>query len=200
LHCYAYWTGALKYYRSTDVGSLHLLEYMVELAKEYHVDDARQVWVEEVGASGEWMPEGYIPEYASLLLRNAASCGNIWGFTWWCSHDIDPGLKGFLGLEYALGVLDQKNRVKPIGGMLAKLAEEMRRAPVEELARPTALVIPDGQFAGSGDTPGWQVAKQFMGMIAGGVRPAIILESRAQDAEYLSAIGIKNLVRLIQAG
>jgi endo-1,4-beta-mannosidase len=194
LHCYAYFTGALKHYRYNDVGSLHLLEYMVELAKAYQVDATRQVWVEEVGASPEWMPEEYIPEYAATLLKNAASCGNIWGFTWWCSHDIDGAIKGFDSLEYRLGVLDQKNRVKPIGKMLAKLAEEMRRTPIEVLPRTVALVVPDDRFPGSGETPGWEVGRQFMGLVAQRVHPAIVVESRARDQEYLRTRGIKELV------
>ena len=196
LHCYAYWTGALKYYRYNDVGSLHLLEYMVELAKAYQSDATRQVWVEEVGASGEWMPEEYIPEYAEILLKKAATCGNIWGFTWWCSHDIDPAIKGFDSLEYTLGVLDQKNRVKPVGKRLAKLAQEMRRTPNVVLTRPAALVIPDDRFPGSGETPGWEVAKQFMRLVTQGLRPALVTESRTHDEKYIQMRGIKDLITL----
>ncbi len=196
VHCYAYWTGALKFYRYNDVGSLHLLEYMVELAGAYQGDPARQVWVEEVGTSNEWMPDQYLPEYATVLLQNAASCGNLWGFTWWCSHDIDPSIKGFLSLEYSLGVLDSKNRPKPVGKALAKLAEEMRRTPPGRLSRSTALVIPDNGFPLPGDGGGWCVAKQFMQLIAQGIRPTIILESRAQDERYLSKRGVKDLVRV----
>jgi endo-1,4-beta-mannosidase len=196
LHCYAYFTGALKRYRYDDAGNLHLLEYMVELAKAYETSPSRQVWVEEVGASPEWMPEQYIPTYADALIRNAASCGHIWGFTWWCSHDIDPSIKGFDSLEYTLGVLDQKNRVKPIGRMLARLAREMQSHPVREFERSTALVIPDGRFPGTGESPGWTVGKQFMELVAQGVRPAIILESRAGDEPYLEARGIRDMVKL----
>ncbi|MGB8477634.1 MAG: DUF4038 domain-containing protein [Acidobacteriaceae bacterium] len=195
LHCYAYFTGALKCYRYNEPGSLHLLEYMVELAKAYHQDDGRQVWVEEVGTSSEWMPEEYIPEYATALLRNATSCGGIWGFTWWCSHDIDPSIKGFQSLEYTLGVLDTKNRVKPIGRTLARLAEEMRRNPPEPLKRSVALVIPDNKFPSQGRLPGWTIAKQFMDMIEKNRRPTIILESRAKDDRYLQARGIEELVQ-----
>jgi hypothetical protein len=169
---------------------------MVELAKAYHQDDGRQIWVEEVGTSSEWMPEEYIPEYATALLRNATSCGGIWGFTWWCSHDIDPSIKGFQSLEYTLGVFDIKNRVKPIGRTLAKLAEEMRRNPPEPLKRSVALVIPDKEFPWQGHLPGWVIAKQFMDMIEKNRRPTIILESRAKDDSYLQARGIEELVQV----
>lgn len=195
LHCYAYFTGALKYYRYNDPGSLHLLEYMVELAKADQQNDQRQVWVEEVGTSSEWMPEEYTSEYATALLRNAAGCGGIWGFTWWCSHDIDPSIKGFRSLEYTLGVFDTKNRVKRIG-TLAKLAEEMRRNPPEPLKRPVALVIPDNEFPSQGSLPGWTNAKRFMDTIEQKRCPAIILESRSKDDRYLQARGIEELVQV----
>jgi hypothetical protein len=87
---------ALDHYRYDQVGNLHLAEYMVELAHAYQASDRRAVRVQEVGTSSEWMPETYISQYATTLLENAAACQNLWGFTWWCSHDIDPAMKGFL--------------------------------------------------------------------------------------------------------
>ena len=196
LHCYAYWSGVLKLYRYSDPGSLHLLEYMVELAKAYQQETGRLVWVEEVGTSNEWMPEEYLSEYATSLLRNAASCGNLWGFTWWCSHDVDPAIRGFLSLEYTLGVLDVKNRVKPMGKTLAKLAEEFRRTPPPRLERPLAIVIPDQKAGVQNETRDFSILKQFADLLGEGRRPAIILESRSHDEDYLRARGIKELVML----
>ncbi len=77
------------------------------------------------------------------LLENAAACQNAWGFTWWCSHDIDPAMKEFLSLEYTLGVFDQQNRVKPLGPTLSSLADEWRKNPPAVISRSVALVIPE---------------------------------------------------------
>lgn len=196
LHCYAYWSGVLKLYRYNDTGSLHLLEYMVELAKAYQQEAGRLVWVEEVGTSSEWMPEEYLGDYATSLLRNAAACGNLWGFTWWCSHDVDPAIKGFLSLEYTLGVLDVKNRVKPMGKTLAKLAEEFRRTPPPPLERSLAIVIPDQKAGVQNETRDFSMLKQFVERLGEGRRPALVLESRSHDENYLRARGIKELVTL----
>lgn len=195
IHYYAYWSGVLKRYHYNDLCSLHMLEYMIELAKAYHTDPARQVWVEEVGTSAEWMPESYIPEYTRSLLRNAAQCSGLWGFTWWCSHDISPALKGFLSLEYGLGVLDTKNRVKPIGKVLAGFVDAMRRNPPSLPVRQVAIVLPDGEAPFTSDSSRWKIPDRFMDLVRQGRRPALILESRARDEPYLQARGIQDLVR-----
>lgn len=194
VHCYAHWAGALDHYRYDQVGALHLAEYMIELARAYDVHDERLVWMQEVGASSEWMPEAYIPEYVTALLTNAASCRNVWGITWWCSHDIDSAMKGFLSLEYGLGVLDRRNRVKPIGKLLSGLTEEWHRHPPSALMRRTALLIPDTGLSSSEDVADWSIAKQYMDLVARGVRPAIVLRSRAHDETYLERRGIEELV------
>jgi hypothetical protein len=49
-----------------------------------------------------------------------------------------------LGLHLVvLGVLDQQNRVKPLGRTLSSLAEEWRKNPPAVISRSVALVIPD---------------------------------------------------------
>jgi hypothetical protein len=194
VHCYAYWTGAVDHYRYDQVGNLHLAEYMVELAHAYQASDRRAVWVQEVGTSSEWMPETYISQYATTLLENGAACQNLWGFTWWCSHDIDPAMKGFLSLEYTLGVFDQQNRVKPPGKILSALAEQWRKNPPAALSRSTALVIPDTGFSKKGDVADWSIAKQYMDLVSRGVRADIVLESRAGDKAYLTSRGIEELI------
>ena len=74
------------------------------------------------------MPEDYLPEFMEHVVRNVVSTGKCWGVTWWCSHRIDPAIRGFSAREYTLGVLDLQNQPKPLGRKLAALAEEFRRA------------------------------------------------------------------------
>lgn len=101
---------------------------------------------------------------------------------------------GFQNLEYTQGAFDTKNRVKPIGRTLARLAEEMRRNPPEPLKHSIALIIPKYEFPSPGGLPRWTIAKQFMNMIEKNRRPTIILESRAKDDRYLQARGIEELI------
>lgn len=196
LHAYILFTGALERYGYDGVGSLHLAEYCVELARAYQQDLNRPVWLQEFGASAEWMPASYIPEFAERTIRNAASCAGVWGFTWWSSHDLNPRLKGFARLEYDLGLLDYENRVKPAARTVSKLIREFRANPPAILPRPAALVISDDLLSAKPYPPDWTVAKAYMDLIARGVRPAIVLERRLDDAAYLEARGIRELVRI----
>ena len=196
LHAYILFTGALERYGYKGVGSLHLAEYCIELAHAYQHDLARPVWLQEFGASAEWMPAGYIPEFAEQTIRNAATCAGVWGFTWWSSHDLSPRLKGFAKLEYDLGLLDAENRVKPSGRLISKLVHEFRQRPPQILPRPAALVISDDLFSAKPYPPDWKVAKAYMDFVAEGVRPAVVLAERAKDAAYLKARGITELLKI----
>ncbi len=53
IHAYAYFSEALKRGGYAGVSSLHLADYMVELANAYADDLHRPVWIQEFGASPE---------------------------------------------------------------------------------------------------------------------------------------------------
>lgn len=196
VHSYPYFSGALKRYGYDGVGTLHLVEYNAELAYAYQKDLDRRVWVEELGTTSEWMPESYMPEYAKRVLHNAADTGTIWGFTWWCSHDIDPNFKGFRSLEYKLGLIDENNHVKPFGRSIAALAKELRSQTHSSPLRKTALVIPD---SGLGQDPDWTYATAFMNLVEKRQKPCIVMESRSKDEDYLRARGIAELIPVADA-
>jgi len=158
LQAYVFFSGALDRYKYSDPGSLHLVDYMVELAYAYQCDLRRRVWVEETGASPEWMPEAYMPEFMDHTVRNIARTGKAWGITWWCSHDIDPSIKGFDSLEYGLGLLDLQNHPKPLGRKFAALAAEFRHSLQEITRQKTALVIPDRGLSTKAWPPDWMYA------------------------------------------
>jgi endo-1,4-beta-mannosidase len=196
VHSYPYFSGALKRYGYDGVGTLHLVEYNAEIAYAYQKSLDRRVWVEEMGATAEWMPESYMPEYAKQVLHNAAETGTIWGFTWWCSHDIDPAFKGFKSLEYQLGLIDQDNHIKPFGRAIAALAKELRSQTYSSPQRKTALVIPD---VGLGQDPDWAYATAFMNLVEKRQKPCIVIESRSKDEDYLRARGIVELIPVADA-
>lgn len=187
-HSWPYWTNALARYGPGGTGSLHLGEYMAELAKAFHTDLSRPTWMEEFGASPTTQPAAGIPDFAEAFIANTMSSQHLWGWTWWASHDVDPRFTGFGSFEYQLGLLTIHNEVKPTGERLAQLIREWRANPAAPAARTTGLVLADPTQAGL------DFADHFFGLIDQGTRPAIVLQDKTSDSAYLSARGITTLV------
>lgn len=179
-------------YGPNGVGSLHLAEYCIELAKALHEDPARRVWLQEFGASSRWMPVEAIPGFSAATIANALDCDHLWGLTWWCSHDLNAELSGFHPLEYDLGLFDQANREKPVAGRLREVIADARAGGVNPPTRTLGLVLPGAGLHGA--LPDWGFAARYMELIDQGERPAVVLEERAGNAAYLAARGIARLV------
>ena len=174
----------------------HLAEYGTELAKAYAADPARPVWVQETGAPEPHIPAADAPDFARATVRNAAECAGLWGVTWWCSHDVDRSLADFPELEYTLGLFDSTGRAKPIAEALAETITDLRDGPGNSAPpRDTALLLDCTPGTRSVSGPGGAYFESWMRMRAEGARPAVVLAARAQDAEYLAARGIKEVVR-----
>ncbi|WP_309050821.1 glycosyl hydrolase [Streptomyces sp.] len=174
----------------------HHAAYMIELSKAWAEDPHRPVWLQEVGAPAPHIAAGRASGFTRTTLAAALDCPDLWGVTWWCSHDVDRSLADFPDLEYTLGVLTTDRRVKPAGRALARTAAEVREAWTPPAPRTTALVLdlpedaperavcgPEGAFFGA-----------YMRLAADGARPAVVLASRAGDREHLSARGITETV------
>jgi hypothetical protein len=178
-HTWAGWADVFTTYGPMSTPSLHYSEYFIELIKAFHTDPRRQVWIEETGVSSVWMDPALIPQWTEASIRNMASCEDLWGITWWCSHDVNSGLVGFNQLEYDLGVHTNDRRVKPIGRTIATLAAEFDASPPAPIHRSTALVLPDDLV------PWTPFFEPYMRLIDKGVRPAVVRASRAGDKAYL---------------
>jgi len=175
---------------------LHLAEYGVEIAKAYAEDAGRPVWVQETGAPEPHIPAADAPEFARATVLNAAECAGLWGVTWWCSHDVDRSLADFPELEYTLGLFDSAGRAKPIATALADTIAELRAKPHPGRPRETALVLDCTPATRSVSGPGGGYFEAWMRLRTEGLRPAVVLASRADDAEYLAARGITELIRV----
>ena len=171
---------------------LHLAEYGTELAKAYATDPARPVWVQETGAPEPHIPAADAPEFARATVRNAAECAGLWGVTWWCSHDVDRSLADYPELEYTLGLFDSAGRPKPIAEAFAEAIAEPHTVQLRE----TALVLDCTPDTRSVSGPGGAYFEEWMRLRAEGLRPAVVLAERAEDAGYLAARGIKEVVRM----
>lgn len=183
IHSWTKFTGALERYGPFGTGSLHLGEYMVELAAAFRDDPTRPIWLQEYGASRQWMPEHGIADHAEAFTRNVLTCPDLWGVTWWCSHDIDRRFSAFVEMEYDLGLLSVDNKVKPAGSRLRELIAEVHAAgdPVAP-ERTAVLELPADR------TPDLDFADEFFALVERGERPRI-LRTEVGGTNTAAAVG-----------
>ncbi|MFJ8858862.1 glycosyl hydrolase [Streptomyces sp. NPDC102451] len=176
----------------------HHAAYLIELSKAWAHDPHRPVWLQEVGAPAPLIPAGHAAPFTEATVANALDCEDVWGVTWWCSHDVSRSLADFPELEYGLGLLTNDRQVKPAGRAIARIVEEQRAAAHRPAPRTTALVVDTGDDdtapRRSVCAPGGEVFEAFARLTADGARPTTVLASRAGDRDHLVGRGITEVV------
>lgn len=139
LHTWVEFTGALQRGGPLSPQSVHLAAAMTALAKAYSNDPGKPVWIQEFGASEDWMSAEIIPEFMEQTIHSAVAAGATW-FTWWCSHDITRAFC-MEELEYTLGLMTVENKRKPQAETFRRLAEQYRGS--DAATHQTIADIPD---------------------------------------------------------
>ncbi|MDX6363854.1 MAG: hypothetical protein QOC85_2864 [Streptomyces sp.] len=183
--------GTAQRHGRTGTATEHHAAYLVELSKAWADDPRRPVWLQEVGAPAPLIPAEHAAAFTEATVENALDCPDLWGITWWCSHDVSRALADFPELEYGLGRLTNDRRPKPAAEALAAIVKEQR--PHAPAPRTTALVV-DTAPGRSVCAPGGPVFDAFARLTADGARPTTVLASRADDKEHLAARGITHVV------
>ncbi|MFI6600165.1 glycosyl hydrolase [Nonomuraea sp. NPDC050536] len=193
--------GTAQRYGSRSTATGQHAAYMIELSKAWALDAHRPVWLQEVGAPEPHIPADQAADFTRRTVEAALDCTDLWGVTWWCSHDVDRSLADFPELEYSLGVLTNDRRPKPAGLELARTIEEVRAHGHRPAPRTTALALdlPDDSAKRSTCAPGGAFFEAFMRLTEAGARPAVVLQQRAGDAAYLDSRGITEVVTVDDA-
>ncbi|MCT9091482.1 glycosyl hydrolase [Streptomyces sp. ASQP_92] len=186
--------GTAQRHGRHSVPSEHHAAYLVELSKAWADDPRRPVWLQEVGAPAPLVPPAHAAAFTEATVDNALDCPDLWGITWWCSHDVSRELADFPELEYGLGLLTNDRRPKDTARVLAGAAAAVRTSGRTPAPRTTALVVPDDPAARSRCAPGGAVFEAFFRLTADGARPTTVLASRADDTAHLAARGITDVV------
>jgi endo-1,4-beta-mannosidase len=137
MHCYPFWTGAVKYGGAMDPPSVKLLAAMAVLIRSYAGTQQRPVWAGEFNTCIKELTDEQQAEWLDKAVQAAIEQGVSW-FTYWDSHDVDRKFD-FNPLEYTLGLLTNDGKVKPAGRVFKQLAETYRGKSV---VFPTAALPP----------------------------------------------------------
>jgi endo-1,4-beta-mannosidase len=158
MHCYPFWTGAVKYGGAMDRPSVKLLAGMAALIRAYAGSQKKPVWAGEFNTCIKELPEKGQAEWLEKSVSAAIDEGVSW-FSYWDSHDVARKFE-FNPLEYSLGLLTNDGRVKEQGRVFKRLAETYRGKPVVFLKggvpdAPTERTV-DGTWKWLLDWMGWK--------------------------------------------
>ncbi|MET9480287.1 glycosyl hydrolase [Streptomyces sp. NPDC006638] len=191
--------GTAQRHGRTGSATEHHAAYLIELSKAWARDPHRPVWLQEVGAPAPLIPAGHAAAFTEATVANALDCPDVWGVTWWCSHDVSRDLADFPELEYSLGLLTNDRKVKPAGETIARIVRERRGRQHTPAVRTTALALDTGDDETSPHratcAPGGEFFEAFARLTEEGHRPAVVLESLAGDKMHLAARGITEVLR-----
>jgi endo-1,4-beta-mannosidase len=124
MHCYPYWTGALRYGGPMDPPSTGLLKALAALIRSYGRDAQRPIWAGEFNTCIEPLDEKQQAQWLETAVTGAIEGGVSW-FTYWDSHDVSREF-AFNSVEYSLGLLTNEGRVKEQGRTFRQLADAYR--------------------------------------------------------------------------
>lgn len=174
----------------------------MELAKAYETEPHRQVWVQEIGAPLSVMTEQDSLDFMMESVRRMVGGPDLFGITWWCSHDVNRDLADFPPLEYSLGLFDQDGRLKDLGRVFQKVVGQYAQQDTEghnpDETGGEAFVLPADQRAmsriRSACAPGGKIFDQWMEEAKTGRLPVFVNEETATDKAYLKERDIDDLV------
>ena len=134
IHSWIGFTGALDRGRALERPCTHLAPAMAALVRAYAGGPDKPVWLQEFGASNEWMEEAEIVPFLEKAAEAAIRGGICW-LTWWSSHDVDRRFR-FDSLEYDLGLITVGQDIKPAGLAFRRLARAWAGKPVFQSPAP----------------------------------------------------------------
>lgn len=190
--------GTARIYGGQSTASNRHAEYLIELSRAFATDPNRLIWLQEVGAPSNCLTVEQMPDFLEATLRSAARTANLWGVTWWCSHDVSRRLSDFPELEYSLGLLDEAGAPKPIGRRFAEVIPQLRQI-AEVPARTTGIVVDvndaDTPLSRASLSPGGSVFQAWVDACESGIDPSFTTSTQAESPAVLAARGIVDLIR-----
>lgn len=164
--------------------------YLCELAVAWAPDPNRPVWLQEVGAPITHVTPERSGEFVTETLQHVIGLEQLWGVTWWCSHDVSRRLADFPELEYSLGLFDSDGQLKDAGRALRDFTAGWQQ-PTPPATR-TALVFDGANLADARriTSPTGDLFGSWSRAALRGEPPALVAASRATDPHHLASRGL----------
>ena len=148
MHCYPWWSGALKYGGPFDPPSVKLLAAMATLIRAYAGTSQKPIWAGEFNTCIASLTQKQQAQWLEQAVTAALQQGVNW-FSYWDSHDLDRKFT-FNRVEYTLGLLTNDGKVKDQGRVFRELATTYAGKPVtyssKSLPPPPADRTDDGTW------------------------------------------------------
>ena len=194
LHCYALFTGALERFGRQAEESIYLAPFMKELAQAYSNDPVnRKYWVQEFGTVATDLNQEVF-DFMRKSIDAMFTENNLWGITWWCTHNISKEHTCFSDKEYVLGLLDTNNKITESGKMFAEMVKKYKTNEILPVKRTKAIIWNNYDDLASETQKTWENGKRFADCIRNGIHPVIILPDKVNDKEYLKMRGIEEIL------
>lgn len=159
--------------------------YLTEVARAFQTDPTRPVWVQEVGAPRNVLPESSVIPFIEGTVEQLADSPELYGITWWCSHDVSRSLADFPELEYDLGLIDEHGVIKPEGRALQAAIAEARIRRAAGVPTPTRTLKLDASGEGwrASLAPGGAFWERYLAVAREHGHPRV--ELRSPDASLV---------------
>lgn len=188
LHTWMGFTGATSYGVDSEE-CLCLPEFNIELANAYAEKPNRKVWIQEFGITEHWTKKSNFKKAIEQTMLNATRSDNLWGYTFWCSHDVSREYM-FNDMEYDLGLFDTHNKLKPLGAIYKDCISAIKAGE-----RPLPLESGEGVIINEDELfDGWKYGKIFADGVRAGKHIKFVLSSKSNDEQYLKQ---RNITRLL---
>lgn len=184
--------GTAQHYGALSVESVGHAEYLVELSKAFARHDHRPVWVQEIGAPNNVITNSESGVFCSRSIQRMLRCSDLYGITWWCSHDVDGRFVDFPELEHHLGLFDLKGNLTEVGKAFSQIVAEPLPMVVDRQVAVIVDVDEQGLPLSRGSlAPGGSVFEAWMQLSRSGEHPAVVTSACVHDEQSLNARGIR---------
>ncbi|MCI1914833.1 MAG: glycosyl hydrolase [Bifidobacteriaceae bacterium] len=196
--------GTAQRYGAVSEQSTRHAEYLIELSKAFASDPARPVWLQEIGAPENVIEREQAPQFCREAVEHALECEDLYGITWWCSHDVASSLSDFPPFEHDLGIFDEGGDLKPIGKELQRLIDEVKERERDGVKlgvkRSTAIIVPVNEegvpISRAACSPGGSLFDAWMQRSSAGEHPCFVTSMQARDPQALKNRNISECVQV----